>query len=283
VTTFDYARQMMPWRVELRCALQDETKGLPETTAPPTSVKNARISERPFPSDPALLPSDLRERGPLLQTFSFALSEWLARRSLLHRAAQAVRRVDPRDYLARLRPHAAEFGVYQGYSLCACIETAERMRIPVTFFGFDTFAGLPELSSQDRHSAPIGSPYLERKLYTHTSALKVRNRSREKLRRSGVVLFEGLFDETCRRAPDRKFFFANIDCDLYEGHLQSLNYVYPRMEKGGVVYFDDYQSLEYPMARVAIDEFLADKPEQLWHLRYGEDGANLTKSFLIKA
>jgi hypothetical protein len=36
------------------------------------------------------------------------------------------------------------------------------------------------------------------------------------------------------------------------------------------------------MARLAIDEFLADKRATLWHLRTAEDGANLTKSFIIK-
>jgi O-methyltransferase len=265
--------------------LQNETTGLPKVAAPPTTVEDVRksFSELPFPSDPALL-GDLRERGPLLRVFSFALSEWLARRSLLHRAAQAVHRLDPTGYSAFFRPHAAEFGVYQGHSLRACVEIAERMRVPVTFFGFDTFAGLPKLSLQDKEAAPQDSPYLKRKLFGNTSAQEVRDRLSAGLRSSSIVLFEGLFADTCAQTPrGRRFFFANIDCDLYKSHLQSLNYLYPRMETGGVIYFDDYHSTEYPMARQAIDEFLADKPEQLWHLRYGEDGVNLTKSFIIKA
>ncbi len=38
-------------------------------------------------------------------------------------------------------------------------------------------------------------------------------------------------------------------------------FFYPRMIHGGALVFDDYESDNCPGVRLAIDEFLADKPE----------------------
>ena len=54
------------------------------------------------------------------------------------------------------------------------------------------------------------------------------------------------------------------------------------MAKGGVIFFDDYHSGDYPMAKEAIDDFMQDKPELLLHLRFGDDAVNRTKGFIIK-
>ena len=54
------------------------------------------------------------------------------------------------------------------------------------------------------------------------------------------------------------------------------------MVRGGIVFFDDYHSVNYPMAGKAIDKFMANKPERLQHLRFGEDGPNRTKAFFVK-
>ena len=37
-----------------------------------------------------------------------------------------------------------------------------------------------------------------------------------------------------------------------------------------------------PMAKLAIDKFMEDKPEKLFHLRYDEDKPNHTKAFITK-
>jgi hypothetical protein len=265
--------------------LEQDTTRLPEKLSPPTPFPGVRkaFSELPFASDPAQL-GNFNERGPLLHVFSFALMSWLTRQSWIGRAARIARMMIPmsRRFVYH-GPHAAECGIFQGHSLRACMEISERMRIPVTFFGFDTFVGFPPLSRQDRAAAPESSPYLRRKLFTNTSTQEVYDRLIADMKFSQAVLFEGLFADTFPRVPTRKFFFVNVDCDLYQSHVEALHYFYPRMEKHGIIYFDDYHSLEYPMARLAIDEFLADKPELLWHLRYGEGDGNMTKSFLIKA
>jgi hypothetical protein len=50
--------------------------------------------------------------------------------------------------------------------------------------------------------------------------------------------------------------------------LAALNFFYPKMVKGGVIYFDDY-GWGYPELRKVVDEFFSDKPETLLHFPSG--------------
>jgi len=98
-----------------------------------------------------------------------------------------------------------------------------------------------------------------------------------------IELVEGVFSDTLQRLPDQHYDFVNIDCDLYEGHMQCLEYFYPRTKPGGTIFFDDYHSTTFPMARRAADDFLKGRSEQLFHIRFGDDEVNHTKAFLTKS
>lgn len=69
---------------------------------------------------------------------------------------------------------------------------------------------------------------------------------------------------------DRKFAFVHIDVDLYEPTRDTLEFFYPRVSPGGVIVCDDYGSTLCPGARKAMDEFMADKPEALFHVPTGQ-------------
>lgn len=159
---------------------------------------------------------------------------------------------------------------------------ARESSLPFRIFGLDTFTGFPPLSNIDRALAPNGARYVTTQIFGDTSQESVQ----EKLRDAGfgncVELRKGLFRETLPSLPDRCYHFVNIDCDLYEPHIECLEYFYPRMVRGGIIFFDDYHSIEYPMASHAVDFFMRERPEQLMHLRFGEDGPNRTKTFLVK-
>ena len=51
--------------------------------------------------------------------------------------------------------------------------------------------------------------------------------------------------------------FALIDADLYSSYSALLPLVWSRMQPGGVIFLDEYYSLKYPGARIAVDEFCA--------------------------
>lgn len=177
---------------------------------------------------------------------------------------------------------AAECGVYMGNCLIACAEIARQYGLPVHIYGLDTFTGLPELSETDKMYASDVVLQKASKMFADTSLDALQSKVDKKGLTKYVTLTPGLFQDTLVKLPDKKYFFVNIDCDLYEPHLECLEFFYPRMEQGGIIFFDDYHSLHFMMARKAIDKFMDGRPEQLFHLRFGEEKANHTKSFIIK-
>ena len=254
-----------------------ELPGGPDAAAdaapPPT------LSMRPFSHLP---PFDdaFAERVPVLQAFSLAIQNYLRIRR--------VRGSTLRGQVGRwVRPHnhvfqAVECGVFTGSSLLACAELARDAGIAFHLVGLDTFTGLPPLSARDRKYARRGARYLKRQMFTETSVQEVRDRFDAAGFARNVELRPGLFSDTLPTLPERQYSFVNVDCDLYEPHIECLRYFYPRMLPGGIVFFDDYHSEDYPMAGKAVDDFMQNKPEKLMHLRYGEDAPNRTKSFFIK-
>lgn len=235
---------------------------------------NARkpFSHRP-PYDPVF-----SERVPLLQAFSLALGNYRTGSGCRPGRIGALRTL--------LRPpapfRAVECGVFSGNSLCACASIARDQGVDFQFWGLDTFEGLPKLSDIDKQFAPPKASYRTRRLFTDTSVDTVRQLLDEAGFGEEIHLVPGLFAKTLPRLAEATYHFVNIDCDLYEPHLECLDYFYPRMVPGGIVFFDDYYSIDYPMARQAIDKFMTDKPERLQHLRFDGDGPNITKSFFVK-
>lgn len=220
------------------------------------------------------------ERIPIIQAFNLAIVNY--RRLIEEQTARLGGRLKHWVSPEAFAFEGAECGVFTGSSLLACAEIGREARIRFHLVGLDTFAGLPPLSEKDRRLARPQARYLKRPMFTETSVESVLERIREARLEESVEVREGLFSATLPQLPERQYHFVNIDCDLYEPHIECLEYFYPRMVQGAVVFFDDYHSVDYPMAGKAVDDFMQDKPEQLMHLRFGEDGPNRTKSFFIK-
>ena len=53
----------------------------------------------------------------------------------------------------------------------------------------------------------------------------------------------------------KKISSCNIDCDLFSGYNIILPYVYPKLSKGGYIHLDEYYSLKFPGAKIAVDDF----------------------------
>lgn len=212
------------------------------------------------------------ERVPLLQTFKLALENYYS-----------AMRSNKWWQFKKQRPFTlVECGVYVGASLLSLAKSVHDARIPYTIHALDTFSGFPPLSDKDKFLAPDNAPYLRKSLFNDTSLEEVKTTLSEQGFINAIYYHEGLFEETLPNLSEACFDFVNIDCDLYESHMTCLHYFYPRMRKGGIMFFDDYYSKEYPMAKVAIDEFMKDKPEQLLHLRFGKEETNHTKVYLVK-
>ena len=74
-----------------------------------------------------------------------------------------------------------------------------------------------------------------------------------------VVLIEGPFSKTMVQSNNNspgKLLAGIVDCDLYESYKTSLKFFWPKLIKSGALYIDEYFSLKYPGARIAVNEFL---------------------------
>jgi asparagine synthase (glutamine-hydrolysing) len=71
-----------------------------------------------------------------------------------------------------------------------------------------------------------------------------------------VELVKGLYEETLH--VDRPVALAHIDCDWHESVRVCLERIVPRLEPGGVLVFDDYDSWEG--CQQAVDEYFKGRP-----------------------
>ncbi len=178
---------------------------------------------------------------------------------------------------------AAEVGVYRGRTLALLATELDAAGADAVVVGFDSFAGLPELSERD---IELASPLLLQRrelLFSDTSKREVEAFLEPYAARKNIELHEGSFETAFAQAPERNYFFVNMSCKLHSSHLAALEYFYPRMAPGGVILFDDYLDKSFPMARAAVDEFLADKPETICQLQSGEGSSTFRRVFVTKS
>lgn len=161
------------------------------------------------------------------------------------------------DVLGRLGGDVMEFGCWKGHSTLMLASLLMKQNIPAKLHVFDSFEGLSEFSPEDK--ADRKPQDADRSKYA-TSA----DAFREMVKPLGFVsVHEGWIPDVFRDlCISDAVSFANIDVNLYDPTLAALEWVYPRMVEGGVIFFDDYGYKTCPGATKAIDEFLARNSTQ---------------------
>lgn len=165
-----------------------------------------------------------------------------------------------------------ECGVYRGKSLDIFASVLDAYSPNRRLYGFDSFQGLEQPTQEDIMPEKNES-------YFKKGSIKGWNKpaieKRLAYHQCSIELIKGWIPESFTGFEDKKFVFAHIDVDLYNATYASLEFIYPRMEKGGIILFDDYG---FPMclgARKAIDDYLEDKLEKAIPILSGQ-------AFLIK-
>jgi hypothetical protein len=131
-------------------------------------------------------------------------------------------------------------------------------------WGFDSFQGFPQPTAEDLASP---GPGIRRGRYagyapdTVRRALRGRGLS-EKFTTSTVRLVPGYFEDTLPSFA-RPLAFIHVHCDLASSHRTVLQWLYPHVVPGGVILLPCYGSPSLPTTTSAIDEFFADRPEQV--------------------
>jgi O-methyltransferase len=157
----------------------------------------------------------------------------------------------------------AECGVYRGATLIPMALYLKQRGIEKSVFGFDSFEGFDEsvnidirLGGRDIESKRVGG-------LGDTSYEELADKIARFGLSSAVTLVKGYFRETLPRFDSCRVSFVHLDCDLYQSYKDCLEFFYPRLSPGGIVLFDEYNDPPWPGCNKAVDEFLADKPEQL--------------------
>lgn len=138
-----------------------------------------------------------------------------------------------------------------------CITTARHLWI------YDSFAGLPEKTSED--SSGAGQNFQAGELCVTKREVIT------KLRRANlhnVVVKKAWFDQLTDQDLPAKIAFAFLDGDLYSSIKTSLKLVAPRLQKQGIMIVHDYNNPELPGSSRAVDEFLRAHPEYQLSVRH---------------
>lgn len=119
------------------------------------------------------------------------------------------------------------------------------------FYGFDTFAGMPQ-NHEGEDSLAAGS------FCCKVEEVAARCRL-VGLKPPVLHLVEGLFADTKDQIGTAPAAIVNVDCDLYASTVQALAAIAPRLVQGTVILFDDYNLFRAGRdrgERRAIGEFL---------------------------
>lgn len=141
-----------------------------------------------------------------------------------------------------------EFGIFRGETLRNAVLAARQGyrgtregRFRGRFIGFDSFAGLPPVSSMgDGVNLYAAGEFSATRAEVEATLGPLRQRH-------SIELIEGWFadtlvPETAAKLRLNRVAFVNIDCDLYESTVPVLEFITPMLQTGTVIYFDDWFS-----------------------------------------
>jgi O-methyltransferase len=156
---------------------------------------------------------------------------------------------------------AADVGTKQGgsaYFIASAFRTILGHEVPVE--AIDTFEGHP----QDKISLDDGKRWFDRRPPAEEVVFEdvVNYLSEFEL----VTVHKGEFTAVAPGLPDQRYALVYIDVNLYESTLDCLRYFGSRLNPGGVMIVDDYDSPTCPGIRKAVNQFLAESGGfQSWH------------------
>lgn len=203
-----------------------------------------------------------------------------------------------RDNHKYLEGDIIEIGVYKGFSLLATALLLKELGSDKKVYGFDSFSGFPPiLNKKDSfdnfdklfNEKRISKSHLDdhKKLLEYTkfksnfdkinplnisTSSDFSNTSKSYLEKKidfleldNVILIEGDFSNTMieENFKENRFFACLFDCDLYESYKTGLNFVWNKLVTDSFIFFDEYYSLKFPGARIAVDEFFSNKNQKL--------------------
>ncbi|MCK9224205.1 MAG: TylF/MycF family methyltransferase [Candidatus Muirbacterium halophilum] len=166
-----------------------------------------------------------------------------------------------------------ECGIGRGRSLLVITAINEFLGRKRNIFGYDSFEGFPEPLKEDNSkrnpkagewsSSPSG-----KYKYSEDFIRTVLSEANLSLENYPLELKKGFFGDSLPSHPDSPIALLHVDGDLYQSYKDTLENLYDKVSKGGIIVFDDFLFDEnidesFPGARIATKEFLGDNYKNL--------------------
>ena len=214
-----------------------------------------------------------------------------------------------------LKGNIFEFGVFKGKSLLATALLLKSLGSDKRIFGFDSFSGFPSYNEKDKISQfkilyednkisknhyldvvrniEIRSLYLKDKFTLNAETISnsgdFSNCNYEFLQKKidflgldNITIIKGDFKDTLNNIEDLgETMCCLIDCDLYESYKYTLPKAWGNTTIGGMIYLDEYYSLKFPGAKIAVDEFIKDKNIKI-EMKSTNYDPDFLRSYIIK-
>lgn len=159
---------------------------------------------------------------------------------------------------AHITGSIVEFGCYVGTTSLFIRRLLDAYSWTGQFHVYDSFAGLPEKTSQD--DSPAGLQFQAGELAASKRDFITQ------FRKSGLqppVIHKAWFYDLTPKDIPHTIVFAFLDGDYYESIRDSLRLITPKLAPGAVIIVDDYAHEALPGAARAVDEWLQTNPCRL--------------------
>ena len=161
------------------------------------------------------------------------------------------------DEIKNIDGDILELGTYRGGATIMIARLLKKIKSSKKCYSCDTFTGLP-YEDKFSHSKNVKG------MFSKTSYEMVLEKLQKFQVNDKVILIKGLFEESIpKKFKNHKFSFIFYDGDLYDSLKNCIDFIFSRLEHGGIIAFDDYdkQHVSNPKWGVtkAIDDFCLSK------------------------
>lgn len=156
----------------------------------------------------------------------------------------------------------AEGGVFQGEFAKIINATFPDSKL----YLFDTFEGFNIQDMQKDKTEGYSEPELETFLADTCVDLVLSKLPHPE----NAVIMKGYFPETAKGLEDERFFFVNLDFDLYQPILEGLKFFYPRLSNKGVLVVHDFFNPGFLGVSQAVRDFEKEIGKELIKLPIGD-------------
>lgn len=148
-----------------------------------------------------------------------------------------------------------EIGVWKGGSGCLIAKKMQHEKIKAVLHLCDTFEGVVKASKFDNKYT--GGEF------SNTTPIIVEDLAKN-LKLKNLNILKGIFpDETGKIIETKKFRLCHVDVDTYQSAKDIFEWIWPKMNRGGLVIFDDYGGLGCEGITCLVNE-IGEKQDNLF-------------------